>query len=99
MTYNKYYLAQLRLAILRVLSELPAYGCNSSTLKDGLKAWAFDVPSATFSAELQWLADSGLITLEDNQIKPTIKMLKLTERGLDVASGLTKAEGVAKPSP
>ncbi len=99
MTYNAYYLAQMRLAILRVLSELPGYGCNSSTLKDALKAWAFDIPSATFSAQLSWLADSGLISLEANQIKPSIKMLKLTERGLDVASGLTKVEGVAKPSP
>ncbi len=99
MIYNDYYLSQLRLVILRILSEVPAYTCNNSALKEALKAWAFDVSLISFQSQLEWLRDAGLITIEDNEIKPSIKILKITQRGLEVSQGLSEAEGVAKPSP
>ncbi len=99
MNYPPYYKEHMRLAILRLLSEVPNYRLNSSTVREGLKAWAFTTSQASFMAELQFLAQSGLIILEDNPIKPSIKIISITECGLDVAQGHIIFEGVAKPSP
>lgn len=85
-----------RLVILRMLAEDTDYRVNSSILQRGLDLYGHSVSRDLLHTELAWLAEQGLVTLEELS---SIKVATLTQRGLDVSQGRTTAPGVKKPGP
>lgn len=86
----------LRLVLLRLLRE-GGGAANESVLHSA--ALAYGHVRATrqkIRDELAWLGERGLIVPE--WIADKVLVAKLTERGLDVASGREHVEGVKRPS-
>jgi len=52
---------------------------------------------ARIDAQVDWLKDSGLITLED--LGGLVRIATITERGLDVVAGRATVTGVDRPTP
>ncbi len=83
-----------RLVILRILSELPQYRSNSSVINNLLTQFGHSPSRDQVKAELFWLAEQGLLQLED---LGSVLVVALTERGADVAAGRAVVPGVSKP--
>lgn len=87
---------EMRLVMLRLLNELPSYRGNSSTLYSGLSHWGLGYSRDQVKTELYWLKDQGCVEIElDN---PVVVVVKLTERGQDVAEGRQRVPGIQRPS-
>lgn len=85
-----------RLAMLRFLAEEPDYRMNTSLMQSALDAIGVRESRDVINADAFWLKDVGLVEHED--LGP-ILVLRLTERGLDVAEGRTVVPGVKRPGP
>ena len=85
MNYNEHLTAHRRLTILILLANAAAYTLHEQILKMQLAGNAEAVSSDSLRADLQWLADLGLLVarLESGYWSAT-----LTLRGNDVAAGL-----------
>lgn len=90
-----------RLVILRSLQEDDDYSLNESLLAKVLEAYAHGVPRDVLRADLAWLAEQGLVTVDDlpRPGKEPLMVAKLTSRGADVAEGRARVPGVARPTP
>lgn len=97
MDYGDHFAAHLRLTILRVLSEAPAYKLNDSLLTSACDAVGVPATRDKVRVQLAWLDEMGLVTLDD-RIKG-LTIATATERGLDVAAGRATAPGVQRPTP
>lgn len=87
----------IRLAILRLLEKAGGnYSANDSIVADALPPLGFAAGRDRVRAELGWLRDSGLVTVETIG---GLMVATLTGRGLDVATGRTIVEGVKRPAP
>jgi hypothetical protein len=88
----------LRLTLLRLLAEQPGYQANSSVLTTAADASAgFAVTRDRVKTELAWLTEQRLITSSE-EIKGLV-VVRLTERGGDVATGRAIVPGVQRPNP
>lgn len=94
MSYKEVVQADMRLVILRLLSEMPAMRANSSVLYSALDEFGHSASRDTVKTELAWLAEQGLITREE---MASIVVATLTERGVDVAKGRASVPGVKRP--
>lgn len=88
--------ASARLAILRFLSEDSDYRLNTSLLQDALTAIGLDMTRAQVETECAWLEERDLVAIE---AVGAVKVIRLKERGADVASGQVLVEGVKRPGP
>ncbi len=86
-----------RLALLRLLAEMPSYRSNSSVLVSVMRTWGHDMSRDQVKTELTWLGEQGLLKVEDNL--ETVLVVALTERGADVAAGRVTQPGVKRPGP
>jgi hypothetical protein len=88
--------AHRNLVVLRALKALPAYRTNELVLRDILDH--FGIPSAAedLRAGLRSLEDLATITTDTND---ALILVRLTQRGEDVASGLLVLDGVQRPGP
>ncbi|HHH12945.1 MAG TPA: hypothetical protein ENJ98_01795 [Thiolapillus brandeum] len=96
MSYRDIVAADLRLVILQALEEDPDYSHNDAVLQRMLDAVGHSVSTDRLRTELAWLAEQGLILI--NEIEDLV-VSKLTARGEDVALGRTRVPGVARPRP
>lgn len=87
---------QLRLAALRLLKDAPGYSANTAVLQTALGSLGFNVSRAKVDGECDWLKEQSLVTI--NEVG-SVKVIKITQRGVDVASGFTTITGVDRPSP
>ena len=85
-----------RLVILRFLEEDPDYRMNTSLMRDALDVAGHRVSRDVLMADAAWLQDCGLLAMTE---MGGITLLRLTERGADVATGRTVVPGVKRPSP
>ncbi|MHA7915510.1 VpaChn25_0724 family phage protein [Alloalcanivorax xenomutans] len=83
-----------RLVILRILCEMPAYSANSSVLAGLLRQYGHNASRDQVKTELHWLDEQGLAEVEDMD---AVMLVKLTERGADVAAGRASVPGVRRP--
>ena len=88
--------ADMRLVILRLLAEDPGYSVNESVLQSVLPEFGHTVSRDRIRTELRWLEEQGLV---NNQQITTVLVAKLTGRGVDVANGAARVDGVKRPSP
>lgn len=84
----------MRLVILRLLVEMPAYRANSSVLNTALDSYGHAVSRDQVKTELQWLAEQGALTLEE--MGPVL-VGTLTTRGQDIAAGRARVPGIKRP--
>jgi hypothetical protein len=84
----------MRLVLLRVLTEMPSYRGNSSMLAQMLDKFGHAATRDQVKTELAWLAEQGLLTLQD---AGSVRVATLTERGQDVATGRAVVPGVKRP--
>jgi hypothetical protein len=87
--------AVLRADLLGLLHEAPAYSLHEYILAD-LLAQANTPRPVPLSEEVDWLAGQALVTVEDLGAG---RLLRLTERGADVAGGRASVSGVARAQP
>jgi Fe2+ or Zn2+ uptake regulation protein len=85
-----------RLVVLRLLAESESYTANEYLLTSALPGFGHSVSHDRVRADMDWLEEQGLVSVE----RPgDISVAKLTQRGLDVAQGRTRATGVKRPAP
>lgn len=96
MSFANHLKEDMRLVLLRLLHELPQYRSNSSVLVSGLDRFGHSFSRDQVKTELHWLTDQGLIELENDL--GSVLVVKLTERGADVATGRITTYGVKRPS-
>ncbi len=85
-----------RLGLLRFLSEMPEFTANASVLTDAMRHIGHRISRDKVLAELQWLAEQGLIRV---RYQESILVTSLTDRGQDVATGNARCPGVKRPGP
>lgn len=83
-----------RLVILRVLATMPSYTANSSVLHTALGQVGHNPSRDQVKTEIQWLAEQGLVTVEEVF---DLFVVRITERGADVAAARIVVPGVKKP--
>ncbi len=88
--------ADQRLVILRALAEDRGYSMNESVLQQVLDMFGHKESRDRVKAELRWLEEMGLITIENVS---GVLVATLTSRGADVASGAAQVDGVKRPRP
>lgn len=88
--------ADLRLVVLRLLSEDAGYATNDSILREALCGFGHTVSRDRVKTELRWLEEQGLVTLQEIA---TVLIARLTSRGHDVAEGRARVDGVKRPGP
>lgn len=96
MKYAEHVTQSRRLALLRVLAEAPGYAANESVLHTAATALGFRESRDQIRGDIAWLAEPGLLTVEDVS---GIMVATLNRRGLDVATGAANHPGVARPGP
>lgn len=96
MSFTTALIEDQRLFVLRLLAELPGYSSNVSALQSALAMSAGHHLSRDAAlALIDWLQEIGLVTTE--QLDPSIRVVKLTSRGSDVAAGTASVSGVKRP--
>ncbi|KEH09145.1 hypothetical protein GY14_14585 [Delftia tsuruhatensis] len=94
MSFQDFLRQDVRLVLLRVLTEMPAYRSNSSVLTSALERFGHAVTRDQVKSELAWLAEQGLVVLTD---LGGVSVATLNERGQDVATGRVVVPGVKRP--
>lgn len=84
-----------RLRLLQWLSKVPAYTANQAVLLDLLVLVGHVVSHDKLRADLAWLAEQGLIDLQDG----SLYVARLIDRGHDAARGNAVIPGVRRPDP
>lgn len=93
-SFSAYLRGDIRLVVLRLLADMPAYRANSSVLTIALDRFGHTASRDQIRTEIQWLAEQGLLTVEDIG---AVLVATITERGADVARGRAQVPGVARP--
>ena len=91
--------AHQRLILLRELVQLPGYSANDSYLQGVLKGFGLPIGREVLRAHLSFLSGRGLLILELPAGEAGPLVPALTERGLEVATGLATEAGVQRPAP
>ncbi|MEX0745306.1 MAG: hypothetical protein WD118_06860 [Phycisphaeraceae bacterium] len=96
MSYERILTEGRRLQILRLLEQSSGYSVNAYTLGNVLNGMGHPVSQDRLMADLDWLAEQDLVTVED---VGTVAVATLTVRGGDVAAGRSRVRGVQRPLP
>jgi len=89
--------ADQRLVILRSLNEIQGYSANDSILNDVLYTFGHNISRDAVRTHMRWLEEQGLITVQ--KIGERTFVAIITERGVDVATGKARVDGVKRPGP
>ena len=87
--------AEYRRAIL-LRSEDADYAMDTVLLKAALKSVGHGVPLRQVNEDAAWLEERGLVACESLE---SALLVKITQRGLDVAAGDEVVPGVKRPGP
>ena len=85
-----------RLKILELLQQTNGYSLNNQVIGMSLESMGIRLAASVVRAELGWLQDVGALTLTE---VGTLVVADLTERGHDLARGLSSIKGIARPVP
>lgn len=94
MSIERTYSEHRRLTILRLLLRVAV---NCSILSDQVNAHGVPSTRDQVRGEMRWLAEQGLITVEE--LGGGLLIGTITQAGHDVARGLSYRDGVKRPSP
>jgi hypothetical protein len=96
MTFHQRATEDRRLVLLRLLAESAGYAANEFLLNSALPGFGHSVSHDRVRADLDWLAEQELVQLEQ---PGNVYVATLTSRGLDVAQGKARVNGVKRPLP
>ena len=85
-----------RAILLRFLSEDADYAMDTGLLKAALKSVGHGVQLRQVNEDAAWLEECGLVACENLE---SALLVKITQRGLDVATGDEVVPGVKRPGP
>lgn len=88
--------ADRRLLLLQALSTAPDYALRETVLSRLLDGERLALGQDALRAEFTWLSDRGLVTVEYHD---DVWAVRITARGVDVATGRTVIDGVERPRP
>ncbi len=95
--FEKFVEEDRRLAILRLLNKAPGRELNASVVQSALKGIGHTTSRDRVHADFDWLSEQRLI--EVRTVGDSIRVAKLTQRGVDVATGNATVTGVKRPAP
>lgn len=84
-----------RLHILRFLTSDNDYSLSDILLQSALQSVAHTVSTERINTDFDWLKEQGYI---DVNTQGTLKIATITQRGIDVVLGRTKASGIRQPT-
>jgi len=88
--------ADRRLVILQLLENSSGYMANEHLIYSALPGFGHEVSMDRVRTDLAWLDEQGLVALE----RPgDVHLARLTQRGMDVAAGRARVDGVKRPGP
>jgi Fe2+ or Zn2+ uptake regulation protein len=96
MSYRDAVDADRRLVVLKLLEAAGGYRANAHLLQSALEGFGHSVSLDRVCADLDWLAEQGLLTVEHTG---SVAIATLSQRGLDVAAGRSRVTGVKRPRP
>lgn len=96
MSYSETVSKHRRLTILRFLADSPDYTSNASILTDVCNNYAVSSTRDQVTTDLLWLAEQGFITKEE---RGGFVIATVTQRGMDIAAGRARHDGVQRPRP
>lgn len=85
-----------RLAVLRHLAEVPEYVSNASVLQSVLVSLGLALSHDALLTELVWLREQGMVSFDPDA---GFIVVTATQRGIDLARGLSRHPGVQRPRP
>ena len=85
-----------RLNILQILKDDADYTANTDILAAALTYLGNAMSRDVLEGHILWLAQQHLVKVEQLE---SLKLVKLTSQGLDVAKGLIRIEGIRRPGP
>lgn len=85
-----------RLTILKFLADSPEYTSNASILVEVCNRLGVTSTRDQVAGDIAWLREQGLASFEDHS---GFIVVTATMRGLEVASGVARHEGVQRPKP
>jgi hypothetical protein len=94
--FAKYENEQMRLTILQMLEQDRDFTANDTVVNRALDSVGFSVSSDKLKTELAWLQEQGVIELNESM---SMTIVKLTQRGQDVALGRATIPGIPRPRP
>lgn len=97
MSYNDYVAEDRRLVILKLLEEDQGGSHNHAVLQEALRRWGHTMSRDQVKAELAWLEDQGLVTVQKVGEGNPYHVATITDRGCDVATGAASVPGVKRP--
>ena len=86
----------LRLTALALLAQARGYRANEYLLRTLLREWGHVASRDGLRGELAWLAERGLISIEEIG---GVMIAALTECGHDAQAGAAEIPGVRRPGP
>ena len=96
MSYKETIAKEQRLLILQALQQDTDYRVNDIMLQAWLEEMGMNPSMDKLHTEMQWLEEQDMLTIE--HIK-TMQIATITQRGLDLASGKSRNQGVARIKP
>jgi len=97
MSFEKTLEEDRRLVILLLLSKQGDWALNEYVLQVGLQQMAHSASMARVHSDIDWLEEQGLVKLSKGYAD--VRIITLTQRGLDVATGQATCTGVKRPGP
>jgi len=97
MSFKDFMSEDRRLAILRLLHDQPGMALNDSVLVAVLERVGHAVARDTVRADMAWLQDVDVITLDE--VGGRVLVATLRQRGVDVVLGRSVVPGIRRPSP
>ncbi len=85
-----------RLTILRFLADSPEYTSNASIMVEVCNSLGVTSTRDQVAGELAWLKEQGMVTYEDHGV---VIVVTATTRGVEIAQGLARHDGVKRPRP
>lgn len=96
MEYKQLMESERRLVLLQGLLQAPDYALRETVLIRLLEGQRLAIGRDDLRLELRWLSDIGLVDID---YFGDVQAARITPRGIDVASGRTLIDGIARPQP
>lgn len=94
--FQEHFDKNLRLNLLQILAGAPNYAANLRVLNVAVVSLGFQISQDKINSEIDWLREQSFVVVDDNS---GVRVAKITQRGLDVANGLSTNSGVEAPAP
>lgn len=98
MNFAQFEIETVRLELLRILQQDADYETNAGLLQTGLQYRGYAHSADAVRTQCVWLQEQQLVTTRALVDQGSL-IVKLTERGEDVALGRVRVPGVARPRP